>query len=101
MNRYIELHQGQDKQAAVSFSTAHIALTVNGLQQPVLHLLRGCWDRCHCLFAAIRGDGGRNPPKRQPGDNVVSEADSGTHRATEQHIFCSMRGGRLRLSHME
>lgn len=45
----------------VSSRATHIALAVDGLQQPLSHLLRGCGGRCHCLLGAKRPTG-ENPP---------------------------------------
>lgn len=51
----------------VLLGDTHIALAINGLQQPVFHLLRGGGGRCHCL--AVVGTCRRGiPPKRRVGD---------------------------------
>lgn len=85
-------------------AVTHIALTVDGLQQPVLHLLRGCWHRCHCLFGAIRGmEGGilrnGNPATvetQRPARSLVKRPPSIIFRRLQDgrpHIFFAFSHG--------
>lgn len=64
----------------------HIALAIDGLQQPVSHLLRGCGGRCHCLLCANRPTGEKSSGFKGLMDGKKSQASRGDRDVAEPHV---------------
>lgn len=64
----------------------HIAVAIDGLQQPVSHLLRGCGGRCHCLLGANRPTGEKSSGFKGLMDSRNSQTSREDWEVAEPHV---------------
>jgi len=64
----------------------HIAVAIDGLQQPVSHLLRGCGGRCHCLLGANRPTGEKSSGFKGLMDCRNSQTSREDWEVAEPHV---------------